>query len=76
MAEQIEQTSIGLTRDEIIQETAGLSRTEILVDLCTQLTQALSSGDCFLRATDSFPSYSAHLSVQLVLEDVDPNMSV
>lgn len=59
------------TEMEIEQETAGLSRDDVIQDLCGQLTAELKKPNCSFRGTDAFTGYAAKITIELALSDFD-----
>ena len=58
-------------QEQEIAEVAGLSGSEVVVDLCEQIAQRLHQ-DCNLRPTDNYTSgYSAEIEIHLNLYGMD-----
>jgi hypothetical protein len=52
----------------------GLSRDEVITDLCRLVAAGLKGQDCFFRPVDSFAGYNAKVTVEIELRDVDTHV--
>lgn len=55
---------------DVVDVEGRISGSEVIADLCDRVAERLSKS-CDLRQTDSYSSYSAMVTIQLELTDVD-----